>query len=49
MSEDEVHNSADSFPIEFHDMKERRRVLFGLDVIADLTGRHAQLPDPGGA
>lgn len=36
MSEDEVHNSADSFPIEFHDMKERRRVLYGLDVIADL-------------
>jgi len=36
MSEDEVHNSADSFPIEFHDMKERRRILYGLDVIADL-------------
>jgi hypothetical protein len=37
MSEDEVHNSADSFPIEFHDMKERRRILYGLDVIADLN------------
>jgi hypothetical protein len=36
MSEDEVYNSADSFPIEFHDMKEHRRVLYGLDVIADL-------------
>jgi predicted nucleotidyltransferase len=36
MSEDEVHNSADCFPIEFHDMKERRRVLYGLDVIAEL-------------
>ncbi len=36
MSEEEVHNSADSFPIEFHDMKERRRMLYGLDVIADL-------------
>lgn len=36
MSEQEVYNSADSFPIEFHDMKERRRVLYGLDVIADL-------------
>lgn len=36
MSEDEVYNSTDSFPIEFHDMKERRRVLYGLDVIADL-------------
>lgn len=36
MSEEEVHNSADSFPIEFHDMKERRRVLYGLDLIAEL-------------
>jgi len=36
MSEDEVYNSADSFPIEFHDMKQRRRVLYGLDVIAEL-------------
>jgi predicted nucleotidyltransferase len=36
MSEAEVHNSADSFPIEFHDMKERRRVLYGLDVIAEM-------------
>ena len=37
MSEEEAHNSADSFPIEFHDMKERRRLLYGLDLIADLT------------
>jgi hypothetical protein len=37
MSEEEVHNSADCFAIEFKDMKERRRVLFGLDVIADVT------------
>ena len=29
-------SSSDSFPIEFHDMKERRRVLYGPDVIADL-------------
>ena len=36
MSEEEVHHSSDSFPIEFHDMKERRRVLYGPDVIADL-------------
>lgn len=36
MSEEEVHNSSDSFPIEFHDMKERRKVLYGPDVIADL-------------
>jgi predicted nucleotidyltransferase len=36
MSEEEVHNSADSFPIEFKDMKERRKVLYGPDVIADV-------------
>ena len=36
MSEEEAHNSADSFPIEFRDMKDRRKVLFGVDVIADL-------------
>ena len=36
MSEEEVHNSADSFPIEFRDMKEHRRVLSGVDVIADV-------------
>jgi len=36
MSEEEAHNSADSFPVEFTDMKERRKVLYGVDVIADL-------------
>ncbi len=36
MSEEEAHNSTDSFPIEFRDMKDRRKVLFGVDVIADL-------------
>ena len=36
MSEGEAHNSADSFPIEFRDMKDHRKVLFGPDVIADL-------------
>ncbi len=36
MSEEEAHNSTDSFPIEFRDMKDRRKVLFGIDVIADL-------------
>jgi hypothetical protein len=36
MSEEEVHNSADCFPIEFRDMKDRRKVLFGLDVIAEV-------------
>jgi hypothetical protein len=36
LSELEVQNSTDCFPIEFHDMKERRRVLYGIDVIAPL-------------
>jgi predicted nucleotidyltransferase len=36
MSEEEVHHSADSFPIEFRDMKDRRKVLYGMDVIADV-------------
>jgi hypothetical protein len=36
MSEEEAHNSADCFPIEFSDMKEHRRVLYGPDVIADV-------------
>ncbi len=37
MSEQEVKTSTDCFPIEFHDMQEQRRVLFGKDVIADLA------------
>jgi len=36
MSEEEVHNSADCFPIEFRDMKDRRKVLFGPDLIAEV-------------
>lgn len=36
MSEEEAHNSADSFPIEFRDMKDHRKLLHGVDVIADL-------------
>jgi hypothetical protein len=36
MSADEVSNSTDCFPIEFRDIKERRRVLAGADVVADL-------------
>jgi predicted nucleotidyltransferase len=36
LTEDEVHHSVDSFPIEFRDMKDRRKVLFGVDVIADV-------------
>ncbi len=37
MSEYEVRTSTDCFTIEFHDMQERRRVLHGKDVIADLV------------
>jgi predicted nucleotidyltransferase len=36
MSEDEVRTSTDCFPIEFHDIKERHRILHGRDVVADL-------------
>src|ERR1700681_1742659 len=36
MTEEEVHRSTDSFPIEFRDMKDRRKVLFGVDGIADV-------------
>jgi len=36
LSESEVRTSTDCFPIEFHDMKERRRVLDGADVIDGL-------------
>src|SRR5579863_9057405 len=37
LSEEEVRTSTDCFPIEFHDMAERRRVLFGKDVIEGLV------------
>jgi predicted nucleotidyltransferase len=36
LSEQEVYTSADCFPIEFHDMKERRRILAGADLIEPL-------------
>ena len=36
LSADEVLTSTDCFPIEFHDICERHRVLFGDDVIKDL-------------
>jgi len=42
MSEEEVSNSADSFPIEFRDMQHRRRMLFGPDPIADLVIHNTQ-------
>src|SRR5260370_2821712 len=34
MSEEEAHRSADCFPIEFRDLQDRGKVLFGVDVIA---------------
>jgi hypothetical protein len=37
LSEEEVQTATDSFPMEFHDMQEQRRILFGKDVIASLT------------
>jgi len=40
LSEEETHNSADSFAIEFRDMKDHRRVLYGPDVIADIKVDH---------
>ncbi|MFN3323742.1 MAG: hypothetical protein ACK5AZ_09625 [Bryobacteraceae bacterium] len=36
LTEFEVKTSTDCFPIEFHDIKERRRILQGTDVVADL-------------
>lgn len=36
MSEVEVARATDCFPIEFRDMRERRRLLAGVDVVADL-------------
>ncbi len=36
LTEEEVRSSTDCFPIEFHDIAERRRVLFGPDVIEGL-------------
>jgi len=36
LSEHELRNSTDCFPIEFHDMKQQRRILYGKDLVADL-------------
>jgi hypothetical protein len=36
LSSHEVRTSTDCFPIEFHDMRERHRILFGEDVVAGL-------------
>jgi hypothetical protein len=37
MSIDEIRTSTDCFAIEFHDITERRRILHGTDVLADLS------------
>ncbi len=37
LSEEEVQRSTDSFPMEFHDIREHRRVLYGRDVIEGLV------------
>ena len=37
LSEEELRTSTDCFPVEFHDMQERRRVLFGADLIHGLV------------
>jgi predicted nucleotidyltransferase len=36
LTEEEVRTSTDCFPIEFHDMREHHRVLYGRDVVAGL-------------
>jgi predicted nucleotidyltransferase len=36
LTEEEVRTSTDCFPIEFRDIRERHRVLYGRDVVADL-------------
>src|SRR5687767_11273145 len=33
LDETEAANATDCFPIEFHDIKERRRVLHGIDIV----------------
>jgi predicted nucleotidyltransferase len=37
LTAEEVTTSSDCFPMEFHDMRAHRRVLFGADVIRDVT------------
>jgi predicted nucleotidyltransferase len=37
LTAEEVRTSTDCFAIEFHDMKKYRRVLYGVDLIEDLT------------
>lgn len=37
LSDEELRTSTDCFPIEFHDIQERRRVLYGSDPVQELT------------
>ncbi|MBV8454528.1 MAG: nucleotidyltransferase domain-containing protein [Deltaproteobacteria bacterium] len=37
LTAEEVSSSTDCFPMEFHDMQEHRRILYGTDVIAGIT------------
>lgn len=37
LTEEEVRTSTDCFAVEFHDIKDRHRILTGTDVIADLS------------
>jgi hypothetical protein len=37
LTRDEIQHSADCFPIEFHDIREQHRVLYGEDVVAGLV------------
>ncbi|MBV9157008.1 MAG: hypothetical protein JO097_12155 [Acidobacteriaceae bacterium] len=37
LTAEEVRTSSDCFPMEFHDIQERRRVLHGIDLMQDLT------------
>jgi hypothetical protein len=36
LTAEEVRTSADCFPMEYHDMREQRRVLYGTDVVESL-------------
>jgi predicted nucleotidyltransferase len=36
LTDEEVRDSTDCFPIEFHDIRERHRVLYGEDLVAHL-------------
>lgn len=37
LTEDELRTSTDCFPVEFHDMQERHRILYGENLIKDLV------------